>query len=68
MRVYMIQDQSLDIYMTTYEDAEEGNLIRPDSKYLYLVDYHGFLELESKFMKKKAQKIRSTKTIFTEIG
>ena len=68
LRVYLVPDLSLDIYLTTDDDLEEGHVMRPDEKYCHLVSYKDFFELEKIFEKKKEEKQKKTKTIYAPAG
>lgn len=49
MKVYVVDDLSLDLFLTTEEDIESGHLIRPEKKYLSELNYSDFLA----FLKEK---------------
>lgn len=65
IKVYFVPDLSLDIYVTTDQDIEEGHLIRPDDKYAHLVTYKEFLDLDQRRIEKKEAKSRSMRTLFS---
>lgn len=45
-KIYFIDNPTLDLYVTTKEDLDDGHLIRPDKKNLIIMDYQEFLLLE----------------------
>lgn len=68
MKVYMVPDLSLDIYLTTAEDIESGHVIRPDEKHRKMLNYKEFLQLDSIYAERKEHRSRSTRTIYTKEG
>lgn len=68
MKVYMVPDLSLDIYLTTPEDIEAGHVVRPDERHRRMLNYKEFLELETKYAERKEARSRSTRTLYTKEG
>ena len=68
MKVYMVPDLSLDLYLTTPEDIEQGHVLRPDEKHRKIVNFKEFIELESKYAVRKEQRCKSTRTIYAKQG
>jgi serum/glucocorticoid-regulated kinase 2 len=46
VKMYLVGDFNLDLYVTNEEDLEDGHTIRPDRENLYLMDYADLLEYQ----------------------
>ena len=68
MKVFMVPDLSLDIYLTTAEDIEEGHQLRPDEKYMRLLNFKEFEEVYEKFNEKHIQDTKSTRNLLRKHG
>lgn len=42
--IYFVADANLDLYVTNEEDLEDGHTIRPDDKYMVLMDYKDIID------------------------
>lgn len=42
LKIYRVEDETLELYVTTEDDLEDGHEIRPDEKYSSLVNYDDF--------------------------
>lgn len=68
VKVYLVPDMSLDIYLTTDDDFEEGVVLRPGQEYLVMVGYKEYLELEKEFIEAKEERRKSTRTLYSFSG
>jgi serum/glucocorticoid-regulated kinase 2 len=68
VKVYLVPDMSLDIYLTTDDDFEDGVVLRPGQEHMVMVSYKEYLEKEKEIMEMKAERRKSTKTIYSFSG
>jgi serum/glucocorticoid-regulated kinase 2 len=68
VRVFIVPDLSLDLYLTSDSDVEEGKTIRPNEKFLQLVCFKEYLEIENRFIEKKEERRKSARTIYSFSG
>jgi len=63
MKVYLVNDLNLDLYVTTEEDLEDGHVIRPDRENLHLMDFADLLEFQRDEDKKNRDTRRSSQPL-----
>lgn len=45
IKIYLVSDLNLDLYVTTEEDLEDGHVIRPNRENMHLIDYSDLLDM-----------------------
>ena len=68
VKVYLVPDMSLDIYLTTDDDFDDGVVLRPEQEHLVNVNYTEYLKLEKEFLDEKEERRKSTRTIYSFSG
>lgn len=64
--IYFVKDVNLDLYTTTYEDLEEGRLLRPANTFKKEMDSGLYLEYEEQKEKNRKSHRELTKVLYTE--
>lgn len=67
LTVYFVKDISLNIYQTTFDDLEDGRMLRPSKEFATAVTVEDFKKRQGERQKKRSSIRQRTQTIFSSL-